>query len=187
MRANEQENKTGATLSTRDITQIGLATALIIVCSQISIPMPGGVPMTLQTLIIPLAAIVLGTKRGVLATVIYLLLGLVGLPVFSGFRGGPGMLFGLTGGFLLSFPFLAALTGWGTAKGRPAPAAWGLLAGTVVNYLIGMGVFALVSGSGMMQAFYACVLPFLPTTAIKMALTLLLGWKLRETLRRALP
>ena len=78
-------------LSTQDITQIGLMTAAIAVLAQISIPMPAGVPMTMQTFAVPLAGILLGAKKGTFATVAYLLLGAVGVPVCSPFPLCPGL------------------------------------------------------------------------------------------------
>ncbi len=76
----------------RDICYIALFTALIAVLAQISIPLPGGVPLTLQTFAVPLAGLVLGSKRGTIATAVYVLLGAVGVPVFAGFSVGRGSL-----------------------------------------------------------------------------------------------
>ena len=75
-------------ISIQDICSIAIMTALIAVMAQISIPMPLGVPMTMQTFAITLAGIVLGSKRGALSAIVYLLLGAVGVPVFAGFSGG---------------------------------------------------------------------------------------------------
>ncbi len=84
-----QQNKT------RDIVFIGIFAALIAICSWISIPTT--VPFTLQTMGVFTAVGLLGGKRGSLAVLVYILLGLVGLPVFAGFSGGVGVLFGTTG------------------------------------------------------------------------------------------
>ena len=89
--------------NTRDICYIALFTAVIAVMAQISIPMPLGVPMTMQTFAITLAAVVLGAKFSTLSTFIYLLLGAVGVPVLAGFSGGLDKFVGPTGGFLFSF------------------------------------------------------------------------------------
>ena len=83
----------------RNLVQIAAFTALLAIMAQISIPMPAGVPMTMQTLAVPLAGLILGANRGTLATVLYVLLGIFGVPVFAGFSGGPGIAFGITGGF----------------------------------------------------------------------------------------
>ena len=81
--------------------------------AQISIPMPGGVPMTMQTFAITLAAVVLGAKLSTVSSVIYLLLGAVGVPVLANFSGGFDKFIGPTGGFLISFPLMAFIIGWG--------------------------------------------------------------------------
>lgn len=90
-----QQNKT------RDIVFIGIFAALIAICSWISIPTT--VPFTLQTMGVFTAVGLLGGKRGSLAVLVYILLGLVGLPVFAGFSGGVGVLFGTTGGYIIGF------------------------------------------------------------------------------------
>ena len=97
----------------RDITYVGLFTAVIAVMAQISIPMPLGVPMTMQTFAITLAAVVLGSKLSAYASLIYVLLGAVGVPVFANLSAGFDKIVGPTGGFLISFPLMAFIIGWG--------------------------------------------------------------------------
>ena len=193
-------------LSTRDVCHIAIFTAIIAVVSQINIPMPAGVPMTLQTFIIPLAGLVLGTKRGTIATVVYVLLGAVGVPVFTGFQGGIGVVLGVTGGFIVSFPLLAAAAGIGmkaalARRGGTAddgvnslrmgrfgfyrPIHVGLIAGAVLNYLVGMLWFSVVTKTTLSGAFTMVVLPFLITTVIKIAIAAWLGPKLRIILVKA--
>lgn len=111
-----------------DLAYIALMAALIALCAWISVPL-GPVPFTMQTFGIFAALGLLGGRRGTLAFLIYLLLGIVGLPVFSGFSAGAGVLFGATGGYLLGY-LAAALLFWGlTAKLgqtlRPRPWCWG--------------------------------------------------------------
>lgn len=96
-------------LRTRDLTYVALCAVLIAVCAWISIPAP--VPFTLQTFGIFAALTLLGGRRGCYAVAVYLLLGLVGLPVFAGFQGGAGTLLGVTGGYILGFG-AAALIYW---------------------------------------------------------------------------
>ena len=127
------------TFTAKDLCQTGIFTALIVVCSQLSIPMPAGVPMTLQTFIIPLAGIVLGAKRGTIATCIYVLLGAVGLPVFAGFAGGLGILFGMTGGFILSFPLMALFAGLGSRRDKKSMTILGL----IIGYRYGIRLYRL--------------------------------------------
>ena len=101
---------------TKDLTTIALMTAITAVMAQLAIPMPGGVPMTLQTLAVTLAGVILGQQRGTISMVVYLLIGAVGVPVFSSFTGGAGVLIGPTGGFLWSFPAMALIIGYGADK-----------------------------------------------------------------------
>ena len=169
----------------RRITYISIFTALIIVSTFISIPMPAGVPMTLQTLIIPLGGMILGPVDGTIATIVYLLLGAVGLPVFSGMRGGIGVLFGMTGGFLLSFPVMPYLAGRFSEKNNRAGTVLGLVLGAVINYAAGCVMFSYLTGSTMGYAFTVCVLPFLPTSLIKIVLCIFLGPLLRGKLLKA--
>ena len=87
--------------------------AVIAVLAQIAIPLPSGVPVTLQTFAVALTAVVLGARLGSLSTLIYILLGAAGAPVFTGFYGGLGAIVGKTGGFIWGFLFLAFFTGAG--------------------------------------------------------------------------
>ena len=97
---------------TIQIVLVGVFAAVLAVLSQISIPLPSGIPVTLQTFAVALCGYALGWKRGLLATAVYVALGLVGLPVFSGFSGGLGKLAGPTGGYILGFLAIAGLAGW---------------------------------------------------------------------------
>lgn len=94
----------------------GMCAALLAVLSQIQLPMPSGVPVTLQTFAAALSGYVLEMKFGAVATLVYILLGAAGLPVFAGFTGGVGIIAGAAGGFIWGFPVLAALCGWADRK-----------------------------------------------------------------------
>ncbi|MDR1651073.1 MAG: biotin transporter BioY [Synergistaceae bacterium] len=167
-------------ISTKDISQIGLFTALIAVMAQISIPMPLGVPMTMQTFAISLAGVMLGAKKGALSALAYALMGAVGAPVFAGFRGGLGIVLGPTGGFIISFPLMAWIIGFGSEKDGKWPLALGLFAGTAVSFIAGMIFFSAVTGRGLEAAFSACVLPFIPTSAVKALAAGTVGMKIRQ-------
>lgn len=106
--------------SVRDICYAGLFAAVIAVMAQISIPMPLGVPMTMQTFAITLAAVVLGSKLSAIATLVYLLLGAVGVPVLANFSGGIDKFVGPTGGFLISFPIMPTSSAWAWSTGMPS-------------------------------------------------------------------
>lgn len=171
-------------LSVRDMCLIGVFTAIISVLAQISIPMPYGVPMTLQTFAIPLAGIVLGARKGTFSTLVYVLLGAFGAPVFAGFSGGLGIVLGPTGGFILSFPLMALAAGIGMERHSKAGLACGLVAGAALNYICGMLMFSVVTSRDLTTAFVACVLPFIPTAIIKAVLAGLLGVKIRRILEK---
>ena len=169
-------------ISVRDLCYIGIFTAIIAACAQISIPMPAGVPMTLQTFAIPLAGVILGTKRGTYSALAYVLLGAIGVPVFANFTGGLGIVIGVTGGFILSFPFMALAAGFGASKNNKLCLWVGLVVGAVVNYICGMFYFVVAMPSNWATAFTACVLPFLPTAVVKIVLVALLGKRIKNSL-----
>ena len=93
-------------ISTKTIVTVGMFTAVLAVLSILQIPMPTGVPITLQTFAMALCGYVLGWQSGVAATLLYIVLGTVGVPIFAGMSAGPGVLFGYTGGFIFGFIFL---------------------------------------------------------------------------------
>ena len=165
--------KTNAKLSVRDICYIGVFAAIIGVCAQIRIPTV--VPFTMQTFAIAFAGIVLGAKNGALATIVYVLLGGFGAPVFAGFTSGVRIITGPTGGFILSFPAIALAAGFCAAKGGKLWLGLGLAVGTAVNYLCGMIWFGFIMSTDLYTAFTLSVSPFLLPDAVKMVLAAGLG------------
>ncbi len=171
-------------LSIQEICAIAIMTAVTVVLAQVSIPMPMLVPMTMQTFAVTLAGILLGAKGGAISMGIYLLLGAVGVPVFTGFKGGLQSLVGPTGGFLLSFPLMAYVIGRGTElRKQKGMFTLLLILGTISNYVVGVAMYCVVMNSSVWTAVTACVLPFIPTAVIKAVLAAALGLKLRERLR----
>jgi biotin transport system substrate-specific component len=171
-------------LSIRDICFISVFTAVIAVSAQVAIPLPGGVPVTMQTFAVPLAGLILGAKKGTLAVVVYILLGMMGVPVFSAFRGGFGVIFGATGGFILTFPLIALLAGIASdinIKFIPA----GLVLGTAVNYAGGLLMFCAVTSSSIGEAFVLCVMPFILPDILKIILAGGIGISVRKILVRS--
>ena len=169
-------------MSVRDICYAGLFAAVIAVMAQISIPMPMGVPMTMQTFAITLAAVVLGSKLSTISSLIYIIMGAVGLPVLANFSGGFDKFVGPTGGFLLSFPLMAFIIGWGAEHRKDFKGAYviALVVGTVVNYVVGVAMFVVVAHSTVAVGITACVLPFIPTAIIKAVLACAIGLNLRK-------
>lgn len=172
-------------ISTRDICLISLFVALIAALSQMAIPLPGGVPLTLQTFIVPFSAAILGARRGAIAAVAYLLLGAVGLPVFAGYGGGVGRLVGLWGGFLLSYPFMAFIVGFAAERRKKYWLAVGLVCGSMLNLTMGMVQFAIVSEQSLQAAFLAAMMPFFVPEAIKMTMVFLLVPSIRRALTKS--
>lgn len=183
--------QTASRLRTRDLTLIALFTALIAVCAWISVPVPAPfVQFTMQTFAVFAALLTLGGRRGTYAVTAYLLLGAMGAPVFSGFRGGPGVLLGTTGGYILGF-FFTALLYWGmTARlgeSLPVKVAAGLL-GMAVYYTFGTVWYLILYATagnpvGLMTALGYCVFPFVFPDLIKLALALLLARRVERYAR----
>jgi len=171
-------------LSVRDICFIGIFTAVIAVCAQISIPMPYGVPLTLQTFAVMLAGIILGAKKAAIALVVYLLLGSVGAPVFTQFGGGFYRVIGPWGGFLMSYPFMAFVAGLGSDTGKKYCIAICLAASAILNLSAGMFWYAFINEVGLTEAFAAAFAPFIIVESIKMALAFSVGLPVRYALSK---
>lgn len=170
-------------LRTRDLTMIALFTVLMAVCAWISIPVPAPfVQFTMQTFAIFAALLTLGGKRGTYAIAAYLLLGAVGAPVFSNFRGGLDVLLGVTGGYILGFFFTALLYWLLTARlgeSLPVKILAGVL-GMAVYYAFGTGWYLALyahmgSPVGLAAALGYCVVPFVFPDLVKLALAVLLS------------
>ncbi|MDR3277334.1 MAG: biotin transporter BioY [Oscillospiraceae bacterium] len=155
-------------MKTRDLAAIGLLAALICVAAPWKIPI-GPIPITLATLTLYLAAAVLGTKRGLAAVSVYVALGVVGLPVFSGFQGGAHVLFGPTGGYIIGYLPCAAAIGLTVekARGRLWSYPVGMVIGTILCYTCGTAWFVWQANTTVAHALAVCVLPFLPFDAVK--------------------
>ena len=163
-------------LSVRSMAAIALMAALLCLCAWITVPF--AVPFTMQTFGVFAALLLLGGRDGTLAVGLYLLLGCVGLPVFSGFRGGLGHLIGPTGGYLIGFLFTGLahmLLEPLTLRCRPVPRIALLFAEHLLCYLVGTLWFvAVMGGRGTPYGFFAalglCVLPYVLPDLIKIAL-----------------
>ena len=153
-----------------------LFAALTAVCSWLSIPIPP-ISFTMQTFAVLLTLGVLGGKWGAASILLYLLLGIVGLPVFSGFRGGASALLDATGGFLWGF-LAAALAYWGLERLGKLPA---MAAAMAVCYACGCWWFSVYAGgAGFWTAALTCVAPYLIPDAVK----LWLAWRVSKRLEK---
>lgn len=173
-------------MKTKNITQISLFVALTVICAQISLPF-GVIPFTLQTFAFFLSAAVLGFKNGIICNLIYLFLGIVGLPVFSGFRGGIGIIFGPTGGYLWGFLVSSAVIGLiaDRCKKSLIITFLSMILGLSLCYIIGILQYTLLYTDGIggfKAAFITCVLPFIPTDAVKIFLAATICKKIKNIL-----
>lgn len=177
-------------LSVRDMAYIALFAVMMAVCSWISIPYV--VPFTLQTFAVFLAVEVLGGRRGTVAVLVYLLMGAVGLPVFTGFSGGIGHLLGSTGGYIVGFVF-TALVMWGMERipgNRTVVLTISMVLGLLVCYAFGTAWFLMVYARttgpvGVWTAVGWCVAPYVVPDLVKLALALVLRRRLRRAIRLA--
>ncbi len=202
----------GPKLSVRQIAVIGVMTAVTCVLAPFSIPI-GPVPISLTNFAVYMSLYVLGMKEGTLSYLIYLLMGLAGVPVFSGFTNGPGKLFGPTGGYLVGFLPMAVLAGLvvdrfygaeasrlpegqllstegpqaGGKNGMMAKAACmgGMALGTAVCYILGTVWLAYQANLDWKSALFAGVVPFIPGDLVKIAVAALAGPKIRGRLVQA--
>lgn len=174
------------TLPIQKLCMMGTVTSMIAVMAQIVIPMPVGVPMTMQSLAVSLAGILLGPKYGAVSTLIYLFAGAVGIPVFSAFTGGLQCLLGPTGGFLISFPLMALIIGLGTQFRARLKGLFtlSLIVGNLINLLCGAVFYCIITKSTFTIGITTCVLPFLPVTILKMVLAGTLGLPIRKYVSR---
>ena len=171
---------TGSRFSAKTLTMCAIFTALVAVCSQITIPLPI-IPINLALFAVYLAGALLGPWRGALSLVVYLLLAAVGVPVMAGFRGGLGNLVGNTGGYVVGYIFAAFFTGllavkWGSKFWQLCVA---MVLGCAVCYFFGTLWYSILSGTPFFASFSACVVPFLPCDVVKILLAALLASRLR--------
>lgn len=180
-----QPTKPSRSTQTGNLILCALFAALTAVCSQIQIPLPM-IPINLALFAVFLAGALLGPRFGSASMVVYLLLGAIGVPVFAGFGGGPGILLGKTGGYLLGYILAAGLTGFLSRKWGFSflPLAAAMLLGAGVCYLFGTVWFMVVTGSSLWMSLLYCVFPFLPGDAVKIALASVLALKLKQRLRK---
>lgn len=162
---------------------VALFSALICVFSWISVPVPSsGISFTLQTLAVLLAAALLGPKLGVLSVLVYIALGSAGVPVFSGFRGGAGVIAGVTGGYIVGFIFTSLIVGLSCKifGMNLLPLILSMTLGVIVCYAFGTAWYCvLFNGEKTFgAALSACVLPYIPFDALKIMAAVFLSKKL---------
>ena len=163
----------------------GVMAAVLCVLAPFSLPV-GPVPISFTTLLLYLALYGLGWKLGAVSCLVYILLGVVGMPVFAGYQGGFAVLAGPTGGYIAGYLPMVLAAG-------PVIDRWnsrwmqmlGLAAGTALCYLMGTAWFCCSTGSGLQGALVLCVIPFLPGDMLKIGAALAAGPGLRRRMERA--
>lgn len=168
-------------INIRQMTLISLFAALTAVGAFISIPLQP-IPITLQTLFTLLAGMILGSTLGATSQIIYVLLGIIGLPVFAGFKAGIGILFGPTGGFLFGFIISAYVIGKIIEVKKEKNIFYYLLAGligTLIIYIAGIAQLSLVTGIGVKKAIAVGMFPFLPGDILKIIAASFIASKLK--------
>ena len=175
-------------MKTLDMVYIALFACLMAICAWISIP--GQIPFTLQTMGVFLAVGLLGGKRGTVAVLVYILMGAVGLPVFSGFAGGLGKLLGMTGGYIVGF-LVSALLMWAMealfgSKKWVLPVS--MVVGLIACYAFGTAWFLVVytkntGAIGLWTALGKCVFPYILPDCLKIALALAIRKRLAAAIR----
>lgn len=178
------ERKAGK-IATKEIVCVGMFAAILAVLSQISLPMPSGVPVTLQTFAVALTGVVLAWKLGTVSTLIYILLGAVGVPVFSGFSGGVQVLVNYTGGFIWGFIVMALLCGIGIQRKNKVLGMTLGLAGLAVCHLFGVIQFMVVLKMGFAESFLLASMPYIIKDVISVVLAYIVGSQIRTRLIKA--
>ena len=171
-----------------DLVYISIGAALIAICSWISIPT--AVPFTLQTFAVFFVLLSLGGERGTLATLVYVLLGAVGVPVFAGFSGGIGVLLGSTGGYIIGFLFTGIIYIIFTkfVSKKIVVKIIALVLGLVVCYAFGtawfMNVYIKTSGEvGLLTVLGWCVFPFIIPDLLKLALAVVIAKRIEPVIK----
>lgn len=170
-------------MKVKDMTITAVMAALICIAGPLTIPM-GPIPLSLATFAVYLAGAVTGKKYGTTAVGLYLLIGIIGVPVFSGFSGGFQKLAGVTGGYLIGYLPCAFLSGIGAERAEKKGRRWLLpvmmTAGTAVLYAIGTAWFMIQTGNALGAALSLCVIPFLPGDAVKILAASILSPMIRK-------
>lgn len=176
-------NRKKNNLNNSNLTELiitALFTAILAVSAQIIIP--NAVPFTLQSLGVFLASAILGWKKGVLSVVVYIMVGAIGLPVFSGFQGGLGVLLGVTGGYIWGFIPTAFIVGIMCEKlGRKKLVLiLSMVIGLIMCYILGTVWYSVYTSTGFMSALAICVVPFIIADIIKIAVAVMIVSKLEK-------
>ncbi len=168
-------------MNIKNMTKIALMAAVICVIAPFSIPI-GAVPISFTNFILYLSVYILGTKRTVASYIIYLILGTVGLPVFSGWAGGIGKLLGPTGGYLAGFIFMIIICGVfiEVFKNKKILHFAGMVLGTAIAYAFGTLWCSYSMDLSLTECFFMCVAPFIVGDLIKIFVAIYAGTEIKR-------
>ena len=178
------EKSTVKRISTKTIVLIGMFAAFLAVVSQISLPMPSGVPVTLQVFAVAFVGVVLGRRLGVAAVLIYMLIGAVGAPVFANFRGGLEVFAGASGGYIMAWPVMAWLSGLHAEGDKKRDLVINILlalAGLAVVELFGGFWWAKVAAGDFRAIMIISLTAFIPKDIIITMIGVVIGRQVRRT------
>jgi len=170
-------------LSSREIVISGMFAALTAILSQISLPLPSGIPLTLQTFAVALTGYTLSHRLATAAISIYIIIGSWGIPVFSGFRGGLSVLAGPTGGFIIGFVFTAFFCGLGAVRSRKTAAMLLGTAGVLLCHLTGALHFTAQSELSFSKTLMTINLPYLVKDIACIVIACKMGMTIRQRTR----
>lgn len=170
--------------NTLSLVVAAMFTAITVVCSQIAIPMPTQVSLTLQTFAVALCGYVLGIKWGLASIITYVLLGTVGVPVFSGFKGGIQVLFGASGGFIFGFIFFTGLCGVSHLINNKALKLIIGFGGLVICHILGIIQFAVVYKTDLISSFLMVSSPYLIKDVISVIAAFFLSLYIKKLLTK---
>lgn len=173
--------------TSKQMALAGMITAITCILAPMSVPLPiTPVPISLTNLVLYVSIFVLGWKLSTVSYLVYLLIGFVGLPVFSGFTGGLAKLAGPTGGYLFGMLFITVIGGYAVEKGKGnrLAAAIGIVLGTAIDYMLGTLWLSRLMETSFTAALSAGVFPFLPGDFLKMIAALILGPMLKSRLNQ---
>lgn len=164
----------------RDIAVAAIFTAIICVSAWVTVPMPYGVPVTLQTLSVSLCGYCLGTKKSLMSISVYILIGFAGVPVFSNFNAGAAALFGKTGGFIFGFIFLILSCGFAEKIDRKILKILTGMGGIILCHLTGIIWFSFLTKSSLFSSAVMVSIPFILKDVVSVVLAELLSERLKK-------
>ena len=184
-------NRSNSSNKIRNMIYIAMMTAIMGILSQVAFQSPTGVPLTLQTFAVALIAVLTGWKLGAASTALYILIGMIGVPVFAGAQAGPGVVAGPAGGFIWGFLFMVVLCGLGSSMGKGKAVKGYVIgyilgfAGLAICHICGIVQFMFVADKPFAQAFVLVSAPYIIKDVVSVVLAYIVGGVIRGRLVKA--